>query len=68
MPMTETLTKKRKRLTTEEKAEAVEAYTVKKEKQSAIAARLGVSQATISLLITKNQKVAKTESSENSDG
>lgn len=65
--MTETLTKKRKRLTAEEKAEAVEAYTVKKEKQSAIAARLGVSQATISLLITKNQKETQTVTTEDSD-
>lgn len=65
--MTETLTKKRKRLTAEEKAEAVEAYTVNKEKQSAIAARLGVSQATISLLITKNQKETQTVITKESD-
>ena len=65
--MTETLTKKRKRLTAEEKAEAVEAYTVNKEKQSAIAARLGVSQATISLLITKNQKETQTVTTKESD-
>ena len=65
--MTETLTKKRKRLTTEEKAEVVEAYTVNKEKQADIAARFGVSQATISLIVTGKQKVPKAVSTEESD-
>lgn len=65
--MTDTLTKKRKRLTTEEKAEIVEAYTLNNEKQAAIAARFGVSQATVSLVITGKQKVPKAVSTEESD-